>query len=227
MSVERDGIEFGSLTDSDFQGISDLITRMDSTEADQRLRNKSEVYYRWMYQANPSGRAIVHSGRHQGRVVSSFAVAPKKVQVDGQEMVIGKTMDMFTDPAYQGKGLIKQCTTAVFEGARKAGIRGWYVTPSPNSYPIFKGKWGYREDLQLIYRSRILDYSKVLAAAIKPPLLGRAAGSIVDIATHLVPHQSTRFTNGYEARQLHDFGPEVDVLWTKVRPGYRVALVRD
>lgn len=227
MSTERDGIEFGPLSDSDFQGISDLITRMDSAEAEQRLRDKSAAYYRWMYQANPAGRAIVHSARHQEKVVSSFAVAPKKVQVEGREMVVGKTMDMFTDPAYQGKGLIKQCTNAVFEEAKAAGIHGWYVTPSPNSYPIFKGKWGYREDLQLVYRSRILDFSRVLPAAVKPALLGRLAGSIVGTATRLLPHSPVRLPDGYEAHELQRFGPEVDALWTKVAGDYRVALVRD
>ena len=86
----QDGIEFGSLRDSDFAEISDLITRMDSSGGSQRLRDKSEGYYRWMYEANPSGRAIVHSARIGAKVVSSFAMAPKTFQIDGREVLMGK-----------------------------------------------------------------------------------------------------------------------------------------
>lgn len=227
MGVGHDDIEFGPLSDSDFQGISDLITRMDSADANQRLRDKSSTYYRWMYQENPSGRAVVHSARHGGKVVSSFALAPKRVQVNGREMVIGKTMDMFTDPSFQGKGLIKRCTIAVFEEAKKAGIEGWYVTPSRNSYPIFKGKWGYREDIELSYRFKILAYSEVLGVAIKPVTLGRAAGTVIDAAKTVISSRSLRVPDGFEIHEVGRFGSDADALWARVSPGYPVALVRD
>ena len=219
-------IEFGPLSDSDFAGISDLITRM-STGTDQRLRDKSPAYYRWMYEANPAGRAIVHSARHRGAVVSTFAIAPKTIQIDGHKIVIGKTMDMFTDPAYQGKGLIKRCTDAVFQEAKSSEMGGWYVTPSVNSYPIFKEKWGYREDLHLIYRARILDYSEVLSAAIKPRRLGHAVGVVADAVLSVLPKRAAGLGDGYETVTIGRFGAEADELWAEVAAGYKVALVRD
>ena len=221
-----DDISFGSLSDSDFAGISDLITRM-STDSDQRLRDKSPAYYRWMYEANPAGRAIVHSARHHDAVVSSFAIAPKIIQIDGRKTVIGKTMDMFTDPAYQGKGLIKRCTDAVFREAKSSGMDGWYVTPSVNSYPIFKEKWEYREDLHLIYRARILDYSEVVPAVIKPPWLGRAVGVVADAALKVLPKRAAGLAHRCETVTIDRFGAEADELWAKVADGYKVALVRD
>lgn len=230
MSVDRqeDGIEFGPLCESDFAGISDLITRMSSVDAGQRLRDKTEAYYRWMYEANPSGRAFVHSARQGKRVVSSFAVAPKFFQIDGREVVLGKTMDMFTDPDYQGRGLVRRCTEAVFKEARESGVEGWYVTPSANSYPIFKEKWGYREDLHLIYRLRILDFSKVLAVTVKPARLGRVAGIVANaVANRIARRRSTHLPKGYKASVIARFGPDVDKLWLSVASGYRVALVRD
>jgi GNAT superfamily N-acetyltransferase len=220
-------IEFGPLSEADLAGISDLITRMSSAEGDQRLRDKTPAYYRWMYLANPAGPAIVHSARHRGAVVSTFAVAPKIVQIDGRMTLLGKTMDMFTDPAYQGQGLIKRCTDAVFLEAAASGMDGWYVTPSVNSYPIFTGKWGYREDFRVVYRARILDYSCVLAAAIKPSGLGRAVGAVADAARRMVPRHPFRLPEGYELRPMTIFGEEADHLWKKVADGYRVALVRD
>lgn len=220
-------IEFGPLREDDLAGISDLITSMSNSDPDQRLRDKSPAYYRWMYLDNPAGPAIVHSARHNGKVVASFALAPKAVQVDGQPMVFGKTMDMFTHPDYQGMGLIKRCTQAVFDDARAAGISGWYVTPSVNSYPIFTGKWGYREDFRLVYRARVLRYAAVLPAAIRPAGPARLAGKLLDAVRRLLPGRGIRLPAGVELRPISGFGPEVDQLWQRVAPGYRVALVRD
>lgn len=214
---------FGPLEEGDLQGISDLITRM-SDDNGLRLRDKSAAYYRWMYLENPAGLAVVHSARLDGKVVASFALAPKRFRVDGKQLVIGKTMDMFTDPEYQGRGLIKRCTTAVFEGAKEAGMAGWYVTPSVNSYPIFKDKWGYREDLRILFRARILRFGPLFAAMLKPAgVLGR----IADGLRGLLSRRGLELPADYEVERLERFDHEADRLWGEVGPGYRVALERD
>lgn len=220
-------IEFGSLSVEDLEGISDLITGMSYSASDQRLRDKTAAYYHWMYLGNPAGPAIVHSARHQGRIVASFAIAPKVFQIDGRRTLVGKTMDMFTDPGYQGMGLIKRCTDAVFAQASAAGMAGWYVTPSVNSYPIFTGKWGYREDFSLIFRARILKYAPILAAAIRPAGLARFVGQALDGVRRIFPRSRTQLPAGYALTPMQSFGVETDELWERVAPGYRVALVRD
>ena len=220
-------IEFGPLAEGDVAGISELITGMSYAEGDQRLRDKSPAYYRWMYLENPAGQAIVHSARHRGRIVASFALAPKTVQIDGRRLVVGKTMDMFTDPDYQGMGLIKRCTEAVFAEAKASGMAGWYVTPSVNSDPIFTGKWGYREDFTLAYRARVLAYAPVLAAAVKPAGPARLAGRVLDGIRGILPRRRLRLPAGCSVATMASFGPETDQLWSDVATGYRVALVRD
>lgn len=216
----------GPLRGDDPEAISDLITRMEGDRGEQRLRDKSAAYYRWMYLDNPAGPAIVHSARRDGKVVASFALAPKVFQIDGRRVVVGKTMDMFTDPEHQGRGLIKRCTAAVFDGARAAGIAGWYVTPSVNSYPIFRDRWGYAEDFQLTYRSRVLRWGPVLRAFLRPRPVARLLGGVLDAVSGLVPRRR-RTPRGTTVEQLERFGDEADRLWAAVAPGYRVAIVRD
>lgn len=222
-----DELEFGPLTGDDLAGISELITGMSYAEDDQRLRDKSAAYYHWMYLENPAGPAVVHSARHNGRIVASFAIAPKIAQIGGERTVIGKTMDMFTDPDYQGMGLIKRCTDAVFTQAKASGIVGWYVTPSVNSYPIFKVKWGYREDFRLAYRARILAYAPVLAAALKPAGVARFAGRVLDVIRGLLPRRRGAVPEGYAIAAMTSFGDDADRLWDRVAGGYPVALVRN
>lgn len=194
-------LKFGPLREGDDGRVSDLITRMSSEGAGLRLRDKSPVYYRWMYEQNPAGRAIVHSARLGDRIVASFALAPKAFVIDGERVVVGKTMDMFTDPSWQGHGLMRICTDAVFEEAVAAGLPGWYVTPSVNSYPIFTGRWGYREEFSLIYRLRVL----------RPRPLRRRL----------------RLPPGFTLEEVNRFDRSPDELWEEVSHGYRVAQVRD
>lgn len=221
------GIDFHPFSAGDVEGISQLITAMSTDGSDQRLRDKSAAYYRWMYTENPAGPAIVHSAHRHGSIVSSFAIAPKVLQIDGRLVTFGKTMDMFTHPDYQGLGLIKRCTDAVFTEAKASGMDGWYVTPSVNSYPIFTGKWGYREDFSVVYRSRVLDFGAVAGVVLRRGWAGRAVGAVVNAGRRLLPRRRVVPPAGWQVRTVAEFGPEADRLWERVRAGYRVALVRD
>jgi GNAT superfamily N-acetyltransferase len=218
-------IEFRAFTGEDLGEISRLITGMSGDDEALHLRDKSGAYYRWMYYGNPAGPAFGFLGRHGDRIVSSFAVAPKVMQVGGRQVRVGKTMDMFTDPDYQGMGLIKQCAERVFAAAREAGIDGWYVTPSVNSYPIFKGKWGYREDFELVYRARVVDLEAVLVAV--RPGVGRWVGRIADRLLGPLLRRAPKLPAGWSVTELTRFDERTDALWAEVAGGYGVAIVRD
>ena len=180
--------------------VCDLIGRMSRQGRSLRLRDMSPAYYRWMYEQNPVGRAIVHSARVGERFVASFALAPRLFSIDGEPVVVAKTMDMFTDPAWQGQGLMRRCTDAVFREAIDAGIPGWYVTPSVNSYPIFTGRWGYREEFSLHYRLRVLRRHR---------------------------HHRRRLPAGLLLEEVSRFDHCADLLWSTVARAHRVAQVRD
>lgn len=218
-------IEFLAFSTGDLDGISRLITAMSSDDAGLQLRDKSPAYYRWMYFDNPAGEAFGCYARHGDRIVSSFAMAPKVMVVGGHIRRIGKTMDMFTDPDYQGMGLIKKCADRVFAEAHSHGVAGWYVTPSVNSYPIFKGKWGYQEPFQLIFRARLLDPRAVLAA-VSPGIAHRLGPAVMNRLSRW-PRRRLALPRGWVASELTRFGAETDALWDAVSSGHQLAIVRD
>ena len=219
-------LEFGQLQENELESLADLINGMRSYSDDMlNLRSTSKEYFHWMYFQNPAGPAIVYRAFHNDKLVSSFAMAPKKMQVGSSIITVGKTMDMFTHPDYQGLGLVKKLTEMVFDDAIKSGISMWYVTPSTQSYPIFVNKWGYKESFNVIYLSALLNPPEILGNKIKPPLLGRVIGYALSIALKL-SYILKPVASGYEIRHENTFGPETDDLWNK-SASYSTALIRD
>ncbi|MFH2001677.1 MAG: GNAT family N-acetyltransferase, partial [Planctomycetota bacterium] len=219
-------VEFAPLEAADLAELSEMISAMRPYSTDLvRLRDFSENYFHWMYFRNPAGRAITWGGKHDGRLVCSFAMAPKKMHIDSQTVTIGKTMEMFTHPDYQGLGLVSQAVKKVFSEARAQGITTWYVTPSKNSYPIFLDKWGYKEPFENHYVIKVLNLSSLLSAMMRPAWLGACAGAPLDLLLK-ASRLFTPLPKGYEVHEEKSFDSETDALWERSK-GNRLALVRD
>ncbi|MBU0755639.1 MAG: GNAT family N-acetyltransferase, partial [Planctomycetes bacterium] len=219
-------IEYGPIRESDLQDLSRLISGMRPYSTDQvRVRDFSSDYFHWIYFRNPAGRAFTCCARHQGKLVCSFAIAPKRIQMGNERLVMGKTMEMFTHPQYQGNGLITGVAERVFDAAGEAGIDMWYVTPSVNSYPIFRKKWGYIEAFTNHYVIKVLRPSALLSTMVRPRILGKIVGLPIDLALRLQRLFSSTPPE-YAFEEVSSFGPETDALWERSK-GYGLALVRD
>lgn len=220
-------IEIVELGEDDVEDIAMLINEMHPTPQKQLfLRSRSKEYYHWMYFQNPAGRAHIFGARHNGKLVSSFALAPKLFEIGGIEYLCGKTMDMFTHPEYQGMGLMKVLAARVFESAKKSGISMWYVTPSKKSYPIFLKKWKCVESFELNYTIKILSYRQLLEKYIKPQIVGRVIGRIAGAAEFFKRLPLDEFQN-YEITPINDFNNDIEILWQSFRKNYRVIQVRN
>lgn len=228
-STERDALReqvvYRPLADDDLAELSAMIVGM-SPEVDgsHHIRDLSPEYYRWMYLENPAGRAVVMGGWHEDRLVTSFAIVPKRVQFGDEVVVCGKTMDMFTEPSYQGLGLNKQVTSRVFVAAKEQGIDMWYVTPSTASYPIFTSKWGYVESVPVNYVVGVLDFEQAMEAGVPLAVLGRLGGRVINRVRRASARE--RPDADLDIRSVQSIGADVDQLWQR-SSGYGVALVRD
>lgn len=219
-------IVFAPLEAEDLAPLSKMIRDMRPYSTDQvRLRDFSADYFHWMYFRNPAGRAVTWGGKHDGNLVCSFAMAPKRLHARSQTVLIGKTMEMFTHPDYQGMGLVSKAVKQVFAEAKAQGITSWYVTPSKNSYPIFLNKWKYEEPFDNHYVMKVLKPSALLSAVVKPSWLGEIAGMPLDFVAATARRLKQR-PQGYEISELEKFGPETDALWERSK-GRSLALIRD
>ncbi|MHC4944402.1 MAG: hypothetical protein ACYTG7_15405 [Planctomycetota bacterium] len=219
-------IEFGPIEGGDLEQLSGLISSMRPYSTDQvRVRDFSPDYFHWMYFRNPAGAAYTCCAKHRDKLVCSFAMAPKRVWFKDRVVMVGKTMEMFTHPEYQGMRLMSRTAGEVYQAARASGIDMWYVTPSANSYPIFTKKWGCVEAFTNNYVINVLRPSIMLSRVIRPGVLGWLAGLPMEFLLGL-----TRFfrflPSGYGLEAKQSFGPEADALWERSK-GRGIALVRD
>lgn len=223
----KNEITYKLLEENELSGISRLIKSMKKSSTEVlKLRNNSIDYYHWIYFKNPAGKAIIASAWHNGILVSTFAMAPKKVKMGGKELLLGKTMDMFTDPDYQGLGIISNLSKLVFEESTNRGLAGWYVTPSGNSYPIFKNKWEYIESFEIFYRYRIINICRLAETII----MSRFKKQLFKFAAVLAqPFFSIKKDSiaKYEITSVNSFSEEFDELWNSVADDYDNILIRD
>ena len=225
--VVKKEIQYHAAEEKDLADISALIDSMQSDPVERlNIRSRSPEYFRWMYLQNPAGRAWVYCARHRGKLISTFAMAPKFVKLGDTVVRCGKTMDMFTDPNYQGLGLMSKLALQVFDAAKRDGLEMWYVTPSANSYPIFVKKWGYIENFEVVFLNKILNPDAIIQAMVKPRWAAPAVAGLAAGLNRLL-HVFKRDASPYEVSVMDRFGEETDTLWEQSRNRYRVMLVRD
>jgi hypothetical protein len=223
----KNELEYGVLKEDELEKLSDLIKNMNDDGSGMfNLRSMGSEYYRWMYFQNPAGKATVYCARHNGNIISSFAMAPKKMQINGTEVVCGKTMDMFTNPDYQGLGLMSQLAGRVFEASKKQDLSLWYVTPSKNSYPIFKNKWKYVESFEITYMMKFLDISALLASKVRLDVIRSIIGVPFKRIQKLI-QKIGRLQNEYEVEEIHKFNSKTDELWNNIRRESKISLIKD
>ena len=223
----KNEITFKFLEEKELPGISRLIQSMKkSSDEVLYLRDNSVDYYNWMYFKNPAGNAIIASAWHNDKLVSTFAMAPKNAIINSRPTAIGKTMDMFTDPDYQGLGIMSKLTNMVFEESVKKGLLGWYVTPSGNSYPIFKSKWKYQEPFHISFKYRIINIKKMsetIALSTYKKIFLKIAAALSN--QFFKPKKSS--SKNYAISNIDSITDEFDLLWESVKSDYENALTRD
>ena len=221
----RNEIEYGILREDDLDDLAVLINSMREEPKDQfQYRSFSKDYYYWMYFKNPSGRAIVYTAKYRGKLVASFAMSPKRIKIGSKEMICGKTMDMFTDPGFQGLGIMSVLIKKVFQAAKDAGINIWYVTPSDKSYPIFRYKMKHEEPFQVVYSIRLLKISPLIKKYIKLPFIHKIISFPVDLILKLTMQDESKNANSIIKES--SFDDEINELWMRTQY-HKLSVVRN
>lgn len=211
----------GAYREEDVPGILALIR---SYYGD--IDTASEAFFRWQYEANPSGRVILQVARHKetGAVMGQHVLLPMGASVAGRDVQGVLSFNALVDPTYHKQGIWSGLGDACNEAAREQGVAFSYGIPNPNSRVPMTGRLGYHDlgDLDLMVR-----VVRAGAAASVLPSWARGLGALGLGILRPILFGGARARGGWEPREIQAYGPEFDRLYAAFRSRYGAMIRRD
>ena len=107
---------------SDAKGISKFMKRCFLQDVTTEVRSHDAEYYAWKYGKSPWGENVSLVAEDKGNIVGLFCIMPKKIKIGDDTLLIGETGDAYTDPEYQGKGILFKMISLAFNEMKKQNI---------------------------------------------------------------------------------------------------------
>ncbi|MBI0584222.1 MAG: GNAT family N-acetyltransferase [Methanomassiliicoccus sp.] len=183
-------------------------------------------HWRWKFLSNPLGFHLVCVAEIDGAVISHSASIPVRMKVGDRTVVASQGVDLCTDPAFRGAGLIGR--TMVCRNAMKDqhDVRLDFGFPNQASYRLSLGKQGFHDlGITMLQHRYIIDeeqfFKKVRFGPIKRIgystyiMLKRPLGPRVDVG------------GGITLGREREMGEEFDNLYAKASEAFDMMIVRD
>jgi len=100
-------------------------------------QNRAQAYDRWRFIDTPYGLAPTIVADDGEKLAGSYTIWPTLLNIGGEVVRGGQSMDTMTHPEYRGKGLFTKLAIACFDQLAKDGYEALYGFPNANSYPGF------------------------------------------------------------------------------------------
>jgi len=169
----------------------------------------AEARWRWLYESNPSGRALTWLASEGGQVAGCTSLFPFRLWLDGEVVHAALGGDGYVRPAFRRRGLGGVLHDTSRAEMASHGIGCMYGAPGAmNVTPLKHG--GSRE---LGHVARWVRPVRAAGLGVRLPLLERMPLAIPAGTASLDPMQPN--------------DPRIDEVWSKARGDLRLAAVRD
>lgn len=197
--------------------------------------------WRWQFVDNPATRFAPSrmwvAENDEGRIVGHIASYPMRLKVGERELLTSSSGDLLVLAETRGQGLGEKLSKAYRDSAGELATDGFGYQPVTGR--IYR-RLGYREVLCVPVCLRPLDlgaiFRFVMASDRVPPRLrgafvvaaGSAACKVANLGVRLV-NRMRRPSPAPDVRveRLSEVGAEIDELWRRLSPEFRLAFVRD
>lgn len=187
----------------------------------------------WVYVRHAGGApatSYVAEDAAADRIVGFHGALPFRLWHRGREVRGLYTLEVATDPDYQGRGIFTQLGRAIIDGARGDGTQIIRIFPNLQSAPGFYGKLGYTELAPFPVVARFLGNLRGPVAERLPALAPVAAPADLLLRAGLVRARLARARGrrgGAHVAPLTAFGPWADTLWESLRDTLGTTTIRD
>ncbi|MFC2046723.1 GNAT family N-acetyltransferase [Chloroflexota bacterium] len=160
-------------------------------------RKMTSEHWKWKFAENPFGKAIIKLMFDGKELIAHRSAIPMVISIKGIAVSAALIANTITHPDYRRKGISSYLAEAVYEEARRRGIKFIYNFPNPNSYPLYLKIAGWES-------------------------LGQRSAWQKQLRTQpafTMPHSTTIV-------QVERFDHRANLLWDRVRQDYIVVLPR-
>lgn len=171
------------------------------TENMRKAHDFNSDFWRWQYQENPSGNAIIILAKDNNRVIGQYANVPVHLKFDDQVLKSSLTIDLMVRKEYRRQGLFKKMGEVSNNNLSESGISLSVAFPSRNeSYAGFIHKLGWLKvgNLEVLVK----------------PVFFNLFGSAKTIA-------------GTEIKEISSFPEAIDGVWKRLNPNITIGIIRD
>lgn len=183
-------------------------------------------HWRWKFLGNPLGFHLVCIALHDGKVVSHSASLPVRLKVGDRTVIASQGVDLCTDPAFRGAGLIGRTMACRNRMKDDHDVALDFGFPNQASYHVSVTKQGFTDlGIVMLQHRYIIDedqfFKKVRFGSIKRlgyssyQLLRRSLGPRVDVGGGI--------TLGREENMESEF----DELYARASENFDIMIVRN
>jgi hypothetical protein len=192
--------------------------------------------WRWEFVDNPVGPRMIKLAWDGPRLVGHYAVAPRRIWIEGRERLGALSLDSMTDPDYGRQGIFSATGEACYASMAERGFELVYGFPNGNSIAGIERHLGWTMVTSPPVLVKALDLGELAAAKLGVAAasevfgpLSRAGSRIPGLVDELAQGLRSRVGRGpqLEVVRVDRFGPWVDDLWQRCRDQHRLWAVRD
>lgn len=183
-------------------------------------------HWRWKFLANPLGFHLVCVALHDGKVISHSASLPVRFKVGDRTIIASQGVDLCTDPAFRGAGLIGRTMACRNLMKDEHNVELDFGFPNKASYKISVTKQGFTDlGIVMLQHRYIIDeeqfFKKVRFGSIKRlghssyQMIRRTLGPRVEVGDGMALDSESRM------------GEEFDELYARASKDFDAMIVRD
>ena len=192
--------------------------------------------WRWEFADDPPGPRAISLAWDGPRLVGQYAVAPRRVWVEGRERLAALSLDTMTDPDYGRQGIFSATAEDCYTRMSARGYSFVYGFPNANSIGGFKRglKWTIVMPTPVLVKA--LDVGELVADKLGVPTLATVLGPLSRAGLRVpglvdgVGQALRRRVRGgprLDVAGFDEFGDWADSLWRRARSQHRLWAVRD
>lgn len=189
---------------------------------------ESLEHWRWEYLENPLQSRLIKLAWDGPRLVGHYAASPRRVRLDGHDVIAALSLDTMTDPEYGRLGVFVSTAEALYNDQTRLGQVFVYGFPNANSIHGITKRLRWRRIMPTPVHVRPINPTSFLARRL-PIWLASVVSCAISLGADFASKMTDRCpqTGNLILREEGGFGSWANNLWERCCDQHRVWLIRD